>query len=305
MRCWEKPVPAQFCSPAAPSVFYSSGAVVDVTSGSVVSSGSPLIPNHRYLTAEDTSASFRITSPTAVLDYQGSYSFSYSGCVDYNAMASALKTLHLFKGTFTGYGEGFDLEAAPTRLQALIMFIRVLGEEDAGALLERHHPLFAILHPGSQAERYVGYAYEKGYTNGYSATAFHPSGAVNAYQYTEFVLRAMGYSSSANTDLSTTLIRAAASGVLMESEVLALQQGQFLRAHLVYISYAALNAPLAGEGDTLADGLMDMDIFTAREWRQARRRWSPNMPFVKFFSPAQSVRILWIEAARSVYISLS
>ena len=37
--------------------------------------------------------------------------------------------MHLFQGSYTGYGQGFDLEAAPTRLQALIMFIRVLGEE--------------------------------------------------------------------------------------------------------------------------------------------------------------------------------
>ena len=39
---------------------------------------------------------------------------------------------------------------------------------------------------GSQAEKYVGYAYSRGYTNGYSATQFKPAGAVNAYQYTEF-----------------------------------------------------------------------------------------------------------------------
>ncbi|WP_300807933.1 helix-turn-helix domain-containing protein [uncultured Desulfovibrio sp.] len=36
-------------------------------------------------------------------------------------MAAALKQLNLFRGTFTGYGEGYDLELAPTRLQALIM----------------------------------------------------------------------------------------------------------------------------------------------------------------------------------------
>ena len=39
-----------------------------------------------------------------------------------------------------------------------------------------------------------------GYTNGFSPTTFQPAGAVNAWQYTEFILRAMGYSSAATTD---------------------------------------------------------------------------------------------------------
>lgn len=108
-------------------VTYVEGAVIDATAGTVVPSGSALVVNHRYITAEDAAPVFTITSKTAVVDYQGQYSFTYSASPDYNAMASALKTLHLFKGTFTGYGEGFDLEAVPTRLQALIMFIRVLG----------------------------------------------------------------------------------------------------------------------------------------------------------------------------------
>lgn len=177
-------------------VTYESGAVVDVTTGAVVPSGTNLTANHRYLTAEDTTAAYTVTSETAVVDYQGQYAFSYSDRPDYNAMAAALKSLHLFKGTFTGYGEGFDLEAAPTRLQALIMFIRVLGEEEQALAWSGTTP-FKDIEKGSQAEHYVGYAYEKGYTNGYTATSFKPAGAVNAYQYTEFVLRAMGYSSAA------------------------------------------------------------------------------------------------------------
>ena len=249
-------------------VTYEGGAVVDATAGSVVPSGSALTANHRYIAAEDTSAAFAVTSATAVVDYQGSYALEFSDKPDYNAMASALKTLHLFKGTFTGYGEGFDLEAAPTRLQALIMFIRVLGEEEQALAWSGTTP-FQDIQPGSQAEHYVGYAWEKGYTNGYTDNRFRPAGAVNAYQYTEFILRAMGYSSAANTDLSTTLIRAAAAGVLTGSEIAALQGGTFLRAQLVYISYYALSAWLPGGEETLGDTLMDLDVFTAREWKQA------------------------------------
>ena len=177
-----------------------SGEVVDVSAGTVVPSGSALVKDHRYMVAENGRAVFTVTSKTAVLDYQGPYEFCLSQEVDYPAMAAALKTLHLFQGSFTGYGQGFDLEAAPTRLQALIMFIRVLGEEEQALAWSGQQP-FKDIAKGTTAEKYVGYAYAKGYTNGYSATQFKPAGAVNAYQYTEFLLRAMGYSSASNTDL--------------------------------------------------------------------------------------------------------
>ena len=249
-------------------VTYASGAVVDATAGTVAPSGTFLQANHRYIVAENTSAAFTITSKTAVLDHQGG-SLAYSNAIDYNAMAAALKTMHLFKGSFTGYGQGFDLEAAPTRLQALIMFIRVLGEEEQALAWTGTTP-FTDIQKGSQAEKYVGYAYSKGYTNGWSATQFKPAGAVNARQYTEFVLRAMGYSSSANTNLANTLDRAQAAGVLTAGEVEMLRRDKFLRAELVYVSYYALEAWLADGSQTLADLLREKGVFTSQEWENAR-----------------------------------
>ena len=246
-------------------VTYSKGAVVDVTAGAVVSSGGSLAVNHRYLVAEDTAASFTVTGKTAVVNYQGGCTFRYSTAVDYNAMASALKALHLFKGSFTGYGQGFDLEVAPTRLQALIMFIRVLGEEEKALAWSGRCP-FTDVQPGTNGEKYVGYAYEQGYTNGYSATLFKPSAPVNARQYTEFVLRALGYSSAANTNLSDTLARARSAGVLTEGEAAKLQEGTFLRADLVYISYRALEAAISGAGRTLGERLLEQGVFTRAEW---------------------------------------
>lgn len=249
-------------------VSFSSGAVIDVTTGTAVPSGTALTADHRYMVAEDTAALFTVISKTAVVDYQGSYSFSYSDATDYNAMASALKALHLFKGSFTGYGEGFDLEVAPTRLQALIMFIRVLGEEEEALAWNGTTP-FTDIAAGTQAAQYVGYAYSKGYTNGYTATTFKPAGSVNAWQYTEFVLRAMGYSSAANTDLSDTLLRALNAGVLTDGEVEMLQGDPFLRAELVYISYYALDATISGSCQTLGDTLMEKGVFTTAERSQS------------------------------------
>lgn len=245
-------------------VTYSSGAVVDATNGAVLPSGGNLEARHRYLVAEDTAAAFSVTSKTAVVDYQGTGTFQYSMETDYNAMASVLKTLHLFQGSYTGYGQGFDLEVSPTRLQALIMFIRVLGEEDAALAWDGTSP-FTDVQPGTNGAKYVGYAYEMGYTNGYSATQFRPSSPVNARQYTEFVLRALGYSSAANTDLSDTLRRAQSAGLLMEGETAMLESDSFLRAELVYISYYALDAQVSGMNQTLGERLMEKGVFTQWE----------------------------------------
>ena len=249
-------------------VRYESGAVVDVTTGNVVENGAALEKNHRYLVAEDTAADFVVTSPTAVLDHQGTYSFRESATPDYNAMARAIRMLHMFRGTTIGYGEGFELEEPATRIQALIMFIRVLGEEEAALAWTGEIPFVDVL---DWAKPYVGYAYEKGYTNGTGPTTFSPDMAATAHQYTEFVLRAMGYSSTANTDLSDTLARAYRDDVLTKGEVEKLGAlSAFTRAELVYISYYALQAELPN-GDTLAERLQEQAVFTAKEWKDAKK----------------------------------
>jgi len=246
------------------TVSFSSGAVVDATSGTEVSSGSALTVRHRYLVAENTAATFTVADKTAVMDYQGPYSLSYSSATDYNAMAEALKTIHLFRGSLTGYGSGFDLEVSPTRLQALIMFIRLMGEEDEALAYTGTTP-FTDIAAGSEPARYVGYAYSQGYTNGYTKTTFRPSQKVNAYQYVEFVLRALGYSSIGTTDLTGTLDRAVSCGILTAGEEAMLSRDAFLRAELVYVSWYALDAQVSGTGQTLRQTLLSKGIFTENE----------------------------------------
>lgn len=253
------------------TVSFSSGAVVDVTAGAEVASGAALKARHRYLVAENTAAAFTVAGKTAVLSHQGPFGFSYSTATDYNAMAAALKAVRLFRGSLTGYGGGFDLEAAPTRLQALIMFIRLLGEEDAALAYTGSTP-FADIEAGSEPAKYVGYAYSKGYTNGYTKTAFRPGQKVNAYQYVEFVLRALGHSSTGATDLTGTLDRAVERGVLTAGEKVLLAKDPFLRADLVYVSWYALEAQSAGTGQPLRQTLLNRGVFTAEEHALAAAR---------------------------------
>lgn len=246
-----------------------SGAVVDVTEGRELVNAETLVPRHRYLVAEDASVEFSVSSRTAVIDFCGGYSFASSASEpDYNAMAYALKSLSLFRGSDTGYGEGFDLELAPTRIQALIMLIRMLGEEDAALRCASPSP-FKDIPYDHWGRAYVAYAYEKGYTNGVEDNKFAPDRPASSAMYLEFVLRALGYSSTAQTDITTAADRALEFGVITFGERAALNSGDFLRADVAYISWYALGVPLPGSLQTLHEKLENAGVFTQEAYRNA------------------------------------
>lgn len=247
---------------------FSGGAVVDVTAGNEIAAGTYLAANHRYLVAEDTTARFTVSSKTAVADYCGTYSITRSAKPDYNAMAEALKTLSLFRGSGVGYGQGFELERIPTRTEALIMLIRLLGEEDAALACTSPQPFSDV---ADWAVPYVAYAYEKGYSNGIGSGLFGSSMTASVQMYTEFILRALGYSSTAQTDISDALVRAQRSGVITSGEADALASGDFLRADVVYLSFYALDSRISGSSVKLCDRLAVAGVFSAADYRYACR----------------------------------
>lgn len=244
---------------------FPSGAVIDVTSGSEIKSGAQLSANHRYLVAEDTTARFAVSGKSAVLNYCGLYVLSPSAATDYPAMAGALRALGLFRGSDTGYGSGFDLEKEPTRMEALIMLIRLLGEEEAALRCTASHPFTDV---PAWANAYAAYAYSMGYSNGVGPKTFGTAAPASAEMYTEFLLRALGYSSTAQINISDAPARARAAGVLTSGEAEALRTGSFLRADVVYLSYYALESNVSG-GGALSDALIARGIFTASSYRDA------------------------------------
>ena len=253
------------------TVSFSAGTVVDVTDGRELTSGSTIPINHRCLVAEDTTALFTCASKTAVLSYCGSYHFALSDKPDRNAMAEALQSLSLFRGTGSGTGSGYELEKAPTRAEALIMLIRMLGEEKAALACTASQPFIDV---PDWCVPYVAYAYEKGYSNGVGTDSlghsyFGTQQTASAVMYVEFMLRALGYSSTAATDISDALDRAVAAGVLTAGERTALQSSDFLRADVAYLSYYALSVRTSG-GAALSQKLIDAGVFTAADYRAAQ-----------------------------------
>ena len=255
---------------------FSSGAVVDVTDGTELPSGGELKVRHRYMAAEDTTALFTVVSRTAVIEYCGDYHFSISNATpDYNAMASALKTLSLFMGTDTGYGEGFDLEVTPTRIQALVMLIRLLGERDEALKCTDPAP-FKDIPYDYWGRPYIAYAFEKGYTNGVEDNQFAPDRATNAGMYVEFVLRALGYSDTTQTDISTAVQRALNAGIITSGEKSVLDANEFLRADVAYLSWYALDVPVASNMQPLHQKLENAGVFTAFDYRNAQTMVTSN-----------------------------
>jgi uncharacterized protein YaiE (UPF0345 family) len=166
--------------------------------------------------------------------------------------ALRLKALGLFQGVGTNPdgSTNFDLTRAPSRTEALVMLIRLLGKDAEANGGSWKHPFTDV--PGWANEE-VGYAYEKGLTKGSSATEFG-TGTASAQMYLTFVLRALGYSDAAGGqftwDKPEGLARSV--GILPASVHL----DNFLRADVVLISEGALSAKLKDSDMTLLEKLM-------------------------------------------------
>lgn len=107
-------------------------------------------------------------------------------------MAMALYQLGLFKGKrlYSNGDPDFALNDTATRLEGLVMLIRLLGEEEEALAYEGICPFTDVPKWG---ERYAAYAYAKGYTKGTSATTFTPNDTIEGGEYSAFLLRALGY----------------------------------------------------------------------------------------------------------------
>ena len=80
--------------------------------------------------------------------------------------ADKLASLGLFQGT----GGGYQLDAVPTRIQGLVMLLRLLGLEDEALACTEPSPFTDV----TWGDNYVSYAYTNGLTNGTSGPQYHP-----------------------------------------------------------------------------------------------------------------------------------
>lgn len=186
------------------------------------------------------------------------------------SQASALKMLGLFKGVSDN---DFELDRSPTRTEALVMLIRVLGQEPEALNGSWSHPFTDV---ALWADKYVGYAYEKGLIKGVSDTEFG-SGIANSDMYLTFMLRALSYNDLAGDFVWNEPDTIAKSiGILPDG----VDTSNFLRADAVIVSWAALEANLKVESETgaktLSENLMSVGVLKSENYRAAKQLVNGN-----------------------------
>lgn len=164
--------------------------------------------------------------------------------------AEALKAMGLFQGS----DQGYELDRAPTRIEAIIMLIRLLGQENDALYGEGYtHPFVDA--PGWEgASAYLAFAYSTGLTTGADATHFEPEAQASAQMFSTFVLRALGYQDGEQGSVWDNWQTLLANGVDVPEDV---DMVNFLRGDMVSLCYAALDAQVQGTEMTLSEKLVN------------------------------------------------
>lgn len=175
--------------------------------------------------------------------------------------AEALKSLNLFNGVSEN---DFALERTPTRAEALVMFVRLIGDESTVMGAGWSHPFTDV---PEWANRYVGYSYLMGHTKGTSMTTFGSNDTAGAAAFLTFVLRALGYSDEAGGDFTWSNPYDLARNIgLLTSNV---DTTKFLRADIALIAWNALSLPMKGGNKALSDILIMGGVFTRTQYDSA------------------------------------
>ncbi|NLN83701.1 MAG: tetratricopeptide repeat protein [Firmicutes bacterium] len=170
--------------------------------------------------------------------------------IHYENEANVLRELGLFKGTDLG----FELERPPTRLEALVMLVRLLGLEEEALKNDLSLPFEDVPNWG---KNYVAFAYHNGLTLGYSDKEFGSTDETTEAHFLTFVLRSLGYDDSKG-DFYWADAKIKAEEIALIDQAYAETVGdKFLRDHCVAISYQSLFTSLKGEAKILLEKLVD------------------------------------------------
>lgn len=174
--------------------------------------------------------------------------------------AYTLYNLGLFRGTGAN-ADGtpiFNLDDPLSRLQAVVMLVRMLGKEEIARMKIWDCPFEDV---PDWAKPYIGYAYNNGLAFGVDEKRFGSHEDVTAAQYISFILRALGYDSSVDFDWEKAWVL---------SDSLGLTSGQynensiFLRSDAVTIAVKALSARIKGTDTNLLGRLYAEGVVTGR-----------------------------------------
>jgi len=171
------------------------------------------------------------------------FAANYTNCAD------SLHEMGLFQGTQNGY----DLDRTPTRAEAAGMLVRLLGKEAEAKALTYTAPFTDLK---GWEKPYVQYLYSNGLANGTSRTTFNPTGKCTAQMYAVFLLRALGYSDTADFSYANAIETAREQGIY-DTGIINVQN--FLRDDAAAASYTVLSVSPKNSEGTLLDQLVSAE----------------------------------------------
>lgn len=186
------------------------------------------------------------------------FAANYTNCAD------ALHEMGLFQGTQNGY----DLDRTPTRAEAAVMLVRLLGKEAEAKALTYTAPFTDLK---GWEKPYVQYLYSNGLANGTNRTTFHPTGKCTAQMYAVFLLRALGYSDTADFSYANAIETAREQGIY-DTGIINVQN--FLRDDAAAASYTALSVSPKNSEGTLLDQLVSENAITEADAKRYQSLFS-------------------------------
>ena len=186
------------------------------------------------------------------------FAANYTNCAD------SLHEMWLFQGTQNGY----DLDRTPTRAEAAVMLVRLLGKEAEAKTLTYTAPFTDLK---GWEKPYVQYLYSNGLANGTNRTTFNPTGKCTAQMYAVFLLRALGYSNTADFSYANAIETAREQGIY-DTGIINVQN--FLRDDAAAASYTVLSVSPKNSEGTLLDQLVSENAITEADAKRYQSLFS-------------------------------
>jgi len=186
------------------------------------------------------------------------FAANYTNCAD------SLHEMGLFQGTQNGY----DLDRTPTRAEAAVMLVRLLGKEAEAKTLTYTAPFTDLK---GWEKPYVQYLYSNGLANGTNRTTFNPTGKCTAQMYAVFLLRALGYSDTADFSYANAIETAREQGIY-DTGIINVQN--FLRDDAAAASYTVLSVSPKNSEGTLLDQLVSENAITEADAKSYQNLFS-------------------------------
>lgn len=237
------------------------GSLINVSTGAVTENPTSLATNTQYIVAENSNFTVKVTSLSSKINMQGSYTVTPQYATNYESYAQALDYMGLFQGTEYSY----ELERPATRTEALIMLIRLIGEEEKALTSTAKHPFSDVPDWSTQ---YVGYAFEQGYTIGVTDTIFGSNSYVKDLDFYTFLLRVLEYNDDIDFTWLTAQEKALEYGIIPSTFG---TKDPFYRDYIVFTSYQTLSVQINQSEQTLVEKLIENGIISKTAFETAQK----------------------------------